>query len=75
MPTTRWIQSITVATALLVLPALSQPVRPQTEKPNETKRTLTMEQFEDKVRGGWAGQMIGVTYGAPDRVPIHAEDQ
>ena len=21
--------------------------------------------FEDKVRGGWAGQMIGVSYGAP----------
>ncbi|MGA2631654.1 MAG: ADP-ribosylglycohydrolase family protein [Terriglobia bacterium] len=65
MPTIRWVQSITAATALLVLPALSRPVRPQTEKPNETKRTLTMEQFEDKVRGGWAGQMIGVTYGAP----------
>lgn len=24
-----------------------------------------MPDFEDKVRGGWAGQMIGVTYGAP----------
>jgi hypothetical protein len=28
-------------------------------------RTLSMAEFEDKVRGGWAGQMIGVTYGAP----------
>jgi len=29
------------------------------------KRSLTLEELEDKVRGGWAGQMIGVTYGAP----------
>lgn len=28
-------------------------------------RTLTLEELENKVRGGWAGQMIGVTYGAP----------
>jgi hypothetical protein len=28
-------------------------------------RTLSLEELEDKVRGGWAGQMIGVTYGAP----------
>jgi len=29
------------------------------------KRSLTLAELEDKVRGGWAGQMIGVTYGAP----------
>jgi hypothetical protein len=28
-------------------------------------RTMSIAQFEDRVRGGWAGQMIGVTYGAP----------
>lgn len=28
-------------------------------------RTLTLEALEDKIRGGWAGQMVGVTYGAP----------
>lgn len=28
-------------------------------------RTLTLEELEDKVRGGWAGQMVGVTYGGP----------
>ena len=28
-------------------------------------QTISLEQLEDKVRGGWAGQMIGVTYGAP----------
>src|SRR5262245_45077441 len=28
-------------------------------------RRLSRATFEDKVRGGWAGQMIGVSYGAP----------
>jgi hypothetical protein len=34
-------------------------------KSNASERTLTLEELENKVRGGWAGQMIGVTYGAP----------
>ncbi|HMR93357.1 MAG TPA: ADP-ribosylglycohydrolase family protein [Chitinophagaceae bacterium] len=29
------------------------------------KKTLTIEQLRDKIRGGWAGQTIGVTYGGP----------
>lgn len=28
-------------------------------------RRLSFEELEDKLRGGWAGQMVGVTYGAP----------
>jgi hypothetical protein len=31
----------------------------------EGMRRLSRAAFEDKVRGGWAGQMIGVSYGAP----------
>lgn len=31
----------------------------------EEKRKLPKEVLIDKVRGGWAGQMFGVTYGAP----------
>jgi hypothetical protein len=31
---------------------------------NETRR-IGMSALEDKIRGGWAGQMIGVSYGAP----------
>lgn len=27
--------------------------------------TFTKEQLTDKIKGGWAGQVIGVTYGAP----------
>jgi ADP-ribosylglycohydrolase/Carbohydrate esterase 2 N-terminal len=29
------------------------------------ERRLTKAALEDKIRGGWAGQMIGVSYGAP----------
>jgi hypothetical protein len=46
---------------LLALPGC----QPETEHPSVTTRTISPEDFEDKVRGGWAGQMIGVTYGAP----------
>ncbi len=28
-------------------------------------RKIRLEVLEDKIRGGWAGQMIGVSYGAP----------
>jgi hypothetical protein len=28
-------------------------------------RTISMTVLEDKIRGGWAGKMIGVSYGAP----------
>ena len=35
------------------------------KKKSASLRTLSLAEFEDKVRGGWAGQMIGVTYGAP----------
>ncbi len=30
-----------------------------------TSRRLSRTTLEDKIRGGWAGQMIGVSYGAP----------
>ncbi len=29
------------------------------------QRSISLEGLRDKVRGGWAGQMIGVSYGAP----------
>lgn len=28
-------------------------------------RTITLDNLKDKIAGGWAGKMIGVTYGAP----------
>ena len=27
--------------------------------------TLSKQQLQDKIKGGWAGQVIGVTYGGP----------
>jgi hypothetical protein len=32
---------------------------------NETIKTISAETLKDKIAGGWAGKMIGVTYGAP----------
>lgn len=34
-------------------------------KPEAAHRTITPEVLKDKIAGGWAGKMIGVTYGAP----------
>lgn len=34
-------------------------------KENNQSRRLSLTALEDKIRGGWAGQMIGVSYGAP----------
>jgi acetyl esterase/lipase len=34
-------------------------------RPGPASRTITRAALEDKIRGGWAGQMIGVSYGAP----------
>jgi len=35
------------------------------EKAVSDSRTISMEVLKDKIAGGWAGKMIGVTYGAP----------
>lgn len=35
------------------------------------ERTISRETLRDKIRGGWAGQMIGVAYGAPTE--FHAQ--
>ncbi|MFA6444682.1 MAG: hypothetical protein WCV99_20300 [Sterolibacterium sp.] len=41
---------------LLLLPPLAHAI---------PGRTLSREELRDKIRGAWAGQMIGVAYGAP----------
>jgi hypothetical protein len=35
------------------------------KKENSEYRTISPEDLKDKIAGGWAGKMIGVTYGAP----------
>jgi len=49
----------------LTLAACSPAGPPQAGKGAEEKRNISIEELEDRVRGGWAGQMIGVTYGGP----------
>ena len=36
-----------------------------TSAPEKTEVSLTREALMDKIKGGWAGQTIGVVYGAP----------
>ncbi|HQR35795.1 MAG TPA: ADP-ribosylglycohydrolase family protein, partial [Blastocatellia bacterium] len=40
---------------LLIVAALAQP----------KTRSLSVAVLKDKIKGGWAGQMIGVSFGAP----------
>ncbi len=53
------------AVALLLIAGCSPGGSPQPEEVIKPKRTISAEDFEDKVRGGWVGQMIGVAYGGP----------
>jgi hypothetical protein len=55
-----------VAAIVVGLVALVRPVAPAGALAGTPAlRTLPRAAFEDKVRGGWAGQMIGVSFGAP----------
>jgi ADP-ribosylglycohydrolase len=54
-----------LAAAVLLAWANSCGHKESQTKSSGAERTLTLEELENKVRGGWAGQMIGVTYGAP----------
>ena len=36
-------------------------------------RRLSRSTLEDKVRGGWAGQMIGVSFGAPNEFKYNSQ--
>jgi len=40
-----------------------QPERPDLQ--SEKKNTLTAQALQDKIKGGWAGQVIGCTFGGP----------
>ena len=55
-----------VLPVLLALLALSPRVHAQTER-------ISRAALEDKIRGGWAGQMIGVSYGAPTEFRSNAK--
>ena len=41
---------------------------------SEGFRTIKPEVLKDKIAGGWAGKMIGVTYGAPTEFRAQGKD-
>jgi hypothetical protein len=51
----------------IVLSAIGSLTAAWSVSPAESRgpRKINMSVLEDKIRGGWAGQMIGVSYGAP----------
>ena len=49
---------VVIAVSLLVVLAVARPQR-------EPLREISLSELRDKIEGGWAGQMIGVSYGAP----------
>jgi hypothetical protein len=53
-----------IATVFLVTSLLAVPTRSVAPIGDGTRR-ITRAALEDKIRGGWAGQMIGVSFGAP----------
>jgi len=64
---------VVLATLFTIVAAvLSTPV-PAARAEGATARTLPRSVFEDKVRGGWAGQMIGVSFGAPTEFRSNAK--
>jgi hypothetical protein len=54
----------TVTIAALIMLVAPWPLN-VAEAQSPRARTLTRTALEDKVRGGWAGQMLGVSFGAP----------
>ena len=41
------------------------------ENKNKIQRTIPIEVLKDKIAGGWAGKMIGVSYGVPTEFVAH----
>ncbi|MDP2334936.1 MAG: ADP-ribosylglycohydrolase family protein [Bacteroidota bacterium] len=49
----------------LIFPFIILAVSSCSSKQNAGTRTISNEMLKDKISGGWAGKIIGVTYGAP----------
>jgi hypothetical protein len=50
---------------MLTIAFLTLPGNPFVSQHDNPMRRITRATLEDKIRGGWAGQMIGVSFGAP----------
>jgi len=59
--------TLKLAFAAMLLVAMNTSCSQQDKKTvaGKSSNTLTHEQLKDKIKGGWAGQTIGVVYGAP----------
>ena len=51
--------------ALLFTVQASAQIKKQTRLANKQIVTFSTTALQDKIKGGWAGQTIGVTYGGP----------
>ena len=51
--------------ATILLFAIIFSCSPNTATKDGTEATLTKTELQDKIKGGWAGQVIGCTYGGP----------
>jgi hypothetical protein len=51
--------------AILLISLVSCKQKESSSKASLTENTFTADQLKDKIKGGWAGQTIGVVYGAP----------
>jgi len=51
-----------IAVALLAVITIVLPIP---SRADAASRRISRTSLEDKIRGGWAGQMIGVSFGAP----------
>ena len=49
----------------LMLTACRQPVNKKTVRHLQLHTSLSQEMLKDKIKGGWAGQVIGCTFGGP----------
>jgi hypothetical protein len=50
---------------IFLMVACSSPKKSDSESIPGLKTTLTKAELRDKIKGGWAGQVIGCTYGGP----------
>jgi hypothetical protein len=61
----RKVFKILFVTAILLTSFVACKQKESGSKAELTENTFTAEQLKDKIKGGWAGQTIGVVYGAP----------
>ena len=56
---------IMAAAAILLTFCISCKQKESCSDGSKSENTLSKDQLKDKIKGGWAGQTIGVVYGAP----------